>query len=87
MSIFEPSHEKNNNLCFRPSRHKPVCRDTEAALPFKKQMDCTFCLVKNKDTEQLRVIFDDIAKLVCAFVFANANRWFCGAVAQMENHI
>ena len=48
MSINEPSHEKNNNLSFRPSRHKPVCRDTEAGQKLLLNDLRSRCIAKTK---------------------------------------
>ena len=63
-------------------RHKPGCTVTEEGkkleiLGFKKR-NCTICVAKTKAL----ISFAVTAKLICAFVFANADCWFAHAAAQ-----
>ena len=79
--IFEPSHDKTNNLGFRPGltqtglyKHK---RWLQAGnLRFRKEENCTIRVAKSKAL----ISFVVTAKLVCAFVFAYADCWLsCAA--------
>ena len=76
---------KPNNLCFQPSptqtslyTHRRWGRWLEAGnFGFRKKRNCTVHVVKTKAL----ISFAVTAKLICAFVFANANCWFSHAKA------
>ena len=74
--LFEPVHEKTNNLGFRPgptqTRLYSHRRWLEAGnFGFRKYRNCTIRVSKTK------------AKLICAFVFAYADCWFSHAAAHL----
>ena len=47
---------------------------------FKKKRICTICVAKTKALSSCAVT----AQLICAFVFAYADCWFSGALAQIS---
>ena len=66
-------------------RHKSGCTVTEAGLEacnfgFKKKRKCTIHVAKTK----VLISFAVTAKLICVFVFAYADCWFSGKVAQLS---
>ena len=77
--------EETNNLGFRPGptqtglyKHR---RWLEAGnFGFRKKRICTICVAKTKAL----ISFAVTAKLICAFVFANAECWFSHAAAQLS---
>ena len=84
MRIYEPVHEKTNNLGFRPGPTQTGLyshrRWIEAEnFGFRKQGNCTIRLVKTKAL----ISFAVTAKLICAFVFTYADCWLSHVVAYM----
>ena len=82
---YEPVREKANNLGSDHIQHKPACKVTEEKVEagnfgFNKKRDCTIRVAKTK----VLISFVVIAKLICAFVFAQAFCWFSYAVAHIE---
>ena len=82
---FEPVREKTNNLCFRTGltqtdlyKHR---RWLEAGnFRFRKKRNGTIRVVKTK----VLISFTVTAKLICAFVFADAYCWFSHVKAHMQ---
>ena len=82
--IFEPSHDKTNNLGFRPGliqtglyKHK---RLLEAGnFRFRKEENCTIRVAKT----MALISFAATAKLICAFAFAYADCWLSCAASHL----
>ena len=81
ITLYEPVHEKTNNLGSDRVRHKPGCTVTEAGnFGFRKKRNyCTIGVAKTKAL----ISFAVTAKPICAFVFAYADRWFSHVVAHI----
>ena len=84
--VYEPVHEKTNNLGSRPGPTQPGLyshRWLEAGnfenFGFRKKRNSTIRVAKTKTL----ISFAVTAKLICAFVFAYADCWFSHAVAHM----
>ena len=82
--IYEPVHEKTNNLGFRPGLTQTGLYDHRRWLEawnfgFKKKKDCTIRAAKIKAL----ISFAVTAKLICTFVFAQAFCWFSYTVAHI----
>ena len=80
--LYEPVHEKTNNLCFRPGQTQTCLykhnRWLEAGnFGFRKNRNCIICVAKIKAL----ISFAVTAKLICAFVFTQAFCLFSFAVA------
>ena len=74
LHLFEPLHQKTNNLGFRSGATQPDLYSHRSQLEagnfgFKIRRHCTVCAAKTKAL----IHFAVTAKLVCAFVFASAN--------------
>ena len=78
-SIIEPPRGKTNNVVCEQVRHKLACTVTEADWKLKKKRQCTICVAKTKAL----ISFAVTAKLICAFVFANADCWFSHEAAHI----
>ena len=82
--LFEPVHEKTNNLGFRPGPTQTGLYNHRRWLEagnfgFKKKRKCTIRVAKTKAL----ISFAVTAKLICVFVFAHANCWFSHAQAHL----
>ena len=80
----EPSHEKNNNLSFRPGTTQTDLYSYKSRLEalnfrFKKKRDCTICVAKTKTLISCAVT----AQLICVFVFAYTDCLFSYVAAQL----
>ena len=83
-TIYEPVHEKTNNLGFRPGLTQTRLYSHRSRLEarnfrFKKKRDCSSHVAKTKAL----ISFAVTAKLICGFVFAYANCWFSHAQAHI----
>ena len=70
-NLFEPRHEKTNDLVSNQVRHKPGCTATEDGYMLEKR----YCIIRVAKTKAL-ISFAVTAKLICVFVFAYAKCWF-----------
>ena len=82
LTTFEPVHEKNNNLRFRPgptqtrlNKHRRWLK--AGNFGFRKKRNRTIRVAKTKAL----ISFAVTAKLICAFVFVYANCCFSHAKA------
>ena len=83
--LYEPVHEKTNNLGFQPGPTQTMLysyrRWLEAGnFGFREKRKCAICVAKTRAL----ISFAVTAKLICAFVFAYADCWFFHAVAHMQ---
>ena len=84
---IEPVYEKTNNLGFRPGLTQTGLYNQRRWLGagnfgFRKKKNCTISVAKTK----AMISFAVTAKLVCAFVFAYADRWFSHAAAHLNEN-
>ena len=84
-TLFEPVHEKSNNLGFPPgpiqTRLYSHRRWLEAGnFGFRKKRYCTLRVAKTKAL----ISFAVTAMLICALVFAYANCWFSHVAAHLS---
>ena len=82
MLLYDPVHEKTNNLGVLPGPTQTSLYSHRSRLEvrnfgFKKKSDCTMCMGKSKAL----ISFAVTAKLICAFVFAYEDCCFSHAKA------